>query len=161
MQVIDFLSSAAVLNYGHNDRDLLCAALQYLQSNGIVHGLDMATSAKREREFMEHFDAIVLRPRGLTYKFQFPRPTGANAVEAALKLARKTAGRQMRRWCSAQPAGDDLAERWRWRRPACYLQCGFSGPLTADRLASHKSSGKGHHTDISGRDSESVAAVIA
>lgn len=90
MQVIDFLSSAAVLNYGHNDRDLLCAALQYLQSNGIVHGLDMASV---KREFMEQFDAILLGPRGLTYKFQFPGPTGANAVEAALKLARKTTGR--------------------------------------------------------------------
>jgi diaminobutyrate-2-oxoglutarate transaminase len=51
----------------------------------------MATSAKRE--FMEHFDDIILRPRGLTYKFQFPGPTGANSVEAALKLARKVTGR--------------------------------------------------------------------
>ncbi|MQX90434.1 diaminobutyrate--2-oxoglutarate transaminase [Sinorhizobium meliloti] len=88
---IDFLSGAGVLNYGHNNPDLLHGAIQYLQSNGIVHGLDMATSAKRE--FMEQFDAIILRPRGLTYKFQFPGPTGANAVEAALKLARKTTGR--------------------------------------------------------------------
>ncbi|MDW9782408.1 diaminobutyrate--2-oxoglutarate transaminase [Sinorhizobium meliloti] len=88
---IDFLSGAGVLNYGHNDADLLHGAIQYLQSNGIVHGLDMASSAKRE--FMEHFDAIILRPRGLTYKFQFPGPTGANAVEAALKLARKATGR--------------------------------------------------------------------
>ncbi|MQX97731.1 diaminobutyrate--2-oxoglutarate transaminase [Sinorhizobium medicae] len=88
---IDFLSGAGVLNYGHNDPDLLHGAIEYLQSNGIVHGLDMATSAKRE--FMEHFDAIILRPRGLRYKFQFPGPTGANAVEAALKLARKATGR--------------------------------------------------------------------
>ncbi|MQW24150.1 diaminobutyrate--2-oxoglutarate transaminase, partial [Sinorhizobium meliloti] len=90
-EFIDFLSGAGVLNYGHNDPDLLNGAIKYLQSNGIVHGLDMATSAKRE--FMEHFDAILLRPRGLTYKFQFPGPTGANAVEAALKLARKVTGR--------------------------------------------------------------------
>ncbi|RVI58032.1 diaminobutyrate--2-oxoglutarate transaminase [Sinorhizobium meliloti] len=90
-EFIDFLSGAGVLNYGHNDPDLLNAAIQYLQSNGIVHGLDMATSAKRD--FMEQFDAIILRPRGLTYKFQFPGPTGANAVEAALKLARKSTGR--------------------------------------------------------------------
>lgn len=89
-EFIDFLSGASVLNYGHNDPDLLNAALQYLQSNGIVHGLDMASV---KREFMEQFDAILLGPRGLTYKFQFPGPTGANAVEAALKLARKTTGR--------------------------------------------------------------------
>ncbi|PVE20307.1 diaminobutyrate--2-oxoglutarate transaminase [Microvirga sp. KLBC 81] len=88
---IDFLSGSGVLNYGHNDPDLLNEAMQYLKSNGIIHGLDMATSAKRE--FMEHFDAIILRACGLTYKFQFPGPTGTNAVEAALKLARKVTGR--------------------------------------------------------------------
>ncbi|WP_188393936.1 diaminobutyrate--2-oxoglutarate transaminase [Mesorhizobium sp. SARCC-RB16n] len=90
-EFIDFLSGAGVLNYGHNDPDLLDAAIAYLKSNGIVHGLDMATSAKRR--FMEDFGAIILRPRGLTYKFHFPGPTGANAVEAALKLARKVTGR--------------------------------------------------------------------
>ncbi|MDX0698549.1 hypothetical protein GOD53_32135 [Sinorhizobium medicae] len=45
--------------------------------------------------------------------------------------------------------------------PFANSQWGFSGPPAADRLASHKSSGKGHHTDISGRDSESDAAVLA
>ncbi|WP_412177320.1 diaminobutyrate--2-oxoglutarate transaminase [Mesorhizobium sp. ZC-5] len=91
-EFIDFLSGAGVLNYGHNDPDLLNAARQYLELRGIIHGLDMATSAKRE--FMENFDATILHPRGLAYKFQFPGPTGANAVEAALKLARKATGRQ-------------------------------------------------------------------
>nr|WP_245424679.1 aminotransferase class III-fold pyridoxal phosphate-dependent enzyme [Rhizobium sophoriradicis] len=42
---------------------------------------------------MEYFDEIKWRPRRLTYKFQFAGPTGANAVEAALKLARKATGR--------------------------------------------------------------------
>ncbi|RWA88129.1 MAG: diaminobutyrate--2-oxoglutarate transaminase [Mesorhizobium sp.] len=88
---IDFLSGAGALNYGHNDPDLLKAVTEYLKSEGIIHGLDMATPAKRE--FMEYFDETILRPRGLTYKFQFPGPTGANAVEAALKLARKITGR--------------------------------------------------------------------
>ncbi|MEI9425746.1 diaminobutyrate--2-oxoglutarate transaminase [Mesorhizobium sp. Cs1299R1N1] len=90
-EFIDFLSGAGVLNYGHNDPDLLNHLVEYVKSNGVIHGLDMATPAKRE--FMEDFDAIILRPRGLTYKFQFPGPTGANAVEAALKLARKATGR--------------------------------------------------------------------
>ena len=31
----------------------------------------------------------MLRPRDLDYKVMFPGPTGTNAVEAALKLARK------------------------------------------------------------------------
>ncbi|MER8855952.1 diaminobutyrate--2-oxoglutarate transaminase [Mesorhizobium australicum] len=91
-EFIDFLSGAGALNYGHNDPDFLSEAKKYMELNGIIHGLDMATSAKRE--FMTCFEATILRPRGLTYKFQFPGPTGANAVEAALKLARKATGRQ-------------------------------------------------------------------
>lgn len=90
-EFIDFLSGASVLNYGHNDPYILSNAMEYLKSNSIIHALDMATSAKRE--FIECFDEIVLRPRGLRYKFQFVGPTGANTVEAALKLARKITGR--------------------------------------------------------------------
>ena len=37
---------------------------------------------------------MVLRPRDLPYKVMFPGPTGTNAVEAALKLARKVKGRE-------------------------------------------------------------------
>ncbi|MBY2994883.1 diaminobutyrate--2-oxoglutarate transaminase [Rhizobium leguminosarum] len=88
---IDFLCGAGALNYGHNDPELIHAMVEYAKSSAIIHGLDMATSAKRE--FMEFFNATILRPRGLKYKFQFPGPTGANAVEAALKLARKVTGR--------------------------------------------------------------------
>ncbi|TCU32788.1 diaminobutyrate--2-oxoglutarate transaminase [Rhizobium azibense] len=90
-EFIDFLSGAAVLNYGHNDPYFLSDAMQYLQTNGIIHALDMATSAKRE--FIEYFNEAILLPRGLTYKFHFCSPTGADAVEAALKLARKATGR--------------------------------------------------------------------
>ncbi|ARQ13416.1 diaminobutyrate--2-oxoglutarate transaminase (plasmid) [Rhizobium etli] len=90
-EFIDFLSGASALNYGHNDPYILSNALEYLKTNGILHALDMATSVKRE--FIELFNEIILRPRGLAYKFQFAGPTGANAVEAALKLARKATGR--------------------------------------------------------------------
>src|SRR5438270_6335449 len=51
----------------------------------------MYTSAKRD--FLEKFSRIVLEPRQLDYKVQFCGPTGTNAVEAALKLARKVKGR--------------------------------------------------------------------
>ena len=39
----------------------------------------------------DHFciEKNILEPRGFDYKIQFPGPTGTNAVEAALKLARK------------------------------------------------------------------------
>ena len=36
---------------------------------------------------------MILQPRHLNYKVQFTGPTGTNAVEAALKLARKVTGR--------------------------------------------------------------------
>jgi diaminobutyrate-2-oxoglutarate transaminase len=52
----------------------------------------MATTAKRA--FLETFHNVVLRPRDLPYKVMFPGPTGTNAVEAALKLARKVKGRE-------------------------------------------------------------------
>src|SRR3546814_8427868 len=41
---------------------------------------------------MERFEELILQPRGLGHKIQFPGPTGTNAVEAALKLARKATG---------------------------------------------------------------------
>lgn len=91
-KVIDFLSGAGALNYGHNNHAIREVVTAYLASDAVVHGLDMATPAKLE--FMETFSSIILRERRLHYRFQFTGPTGANAVEAALKLARKVTGRQ-------------------------------------------------------------------
>lgn len=88
---IDFLSGAGTLNYGHNHAEIKKAVQAYLESDSIIHALDMATPAKRE--FIETFNDIILQPRGLHYRFQFCGPTGTNAVEAALKLARKVTGR--------------------------------------------------------------------
>ncbi|MDF3031773.1 MAG: ectB [Moraxellaceae bacterium] len=88
---LDFFSGAGTLNYGHNHPELKQKLIDYLAGDGIVHGLDMATAAKRT--FLETFERLVLQPRGLDYKLQFPGPTGTNAVEAALKLARQVKGR--------------------------------------------------------------------
>jgi diaminobutyrate-2-oxoglutarate transaminase len=88
---IDFLSGCGSLNYGHNHPRMKAAAIQYLTQDGVVNGLDLHTAAKRD--FIGKFLATILRPRGLDYRFQFTGPTGANAVEAALKLARKYTGR--------------------------------------------------------------------
>lgn len=90
-EYVDFLSGAGTLNYGHNNPILKEKLLQYLQSDGLVHGLDMHTSAKQR--FLRILEDVVLKPRGLSYKVQFTGPTGTNAVEAALKLARKAKGR--------------------------------------------------------------------
>lgn len=89
---IDFFSGAGALNYGHNPPEMIAALIDYLQSGGILHSLDMSTAAKRE--FLLRFNERILAPRGMRYRVQFPGPTGANAVEAALKLARKVTGRR-------------------------------------------------------------------
>lgn len=91
-KVIDFLSGAGTLNYGHNNHEIKAAITKYLASDAVVHGLDMATPAKLE--FMETFSSIILQERGLQYRFQFAGPTGASAIEAALQLSRKVTGRQ-------------------------------------------------------------------
>ncbi|MFF7675850.1 diaminobutyrate--2-oxoglutarate transaminase [Actinacidiphila glaucinigra] len=89
---LDFFSGAGALNYGHNNPVLKRALLDYLERDGITHSLDMSTTAKRA--FLERFQDVVLRPRGMDHKVMFPGPTGTNAVEAALKLARKVKGRE-------------------------------------------------------------------
>lgn len=89
---IDFLAGAGALNYGHNDPGLKAKLLDYIEADQIVHGLDMATGAKRA--FMEAFESLILSPRKMNYKMQFTGPTGTNAVEAAMKVARNFTGRQ-------------------------------------------------------------------
>jgi len=90
-QYIDFFAGAGVLNYGHNNTELKEAVMDYMAEDGIVHGLDMGTEAKET--FLKTFHEVILKPRGMDYKIQFPGPTGTNAVESALKLARKVTGR--------------------------------------------------------------------
>ncbi|MFZ4276587.1 diaminobutyrate--2-oxoglutarate transaminase [Streptomyces arboris] len=89
---LDFFAGAGSLNYGHNNPVLKRALIDYIERDGITHGLDMATTAKRA--FLETFQNVILRPRDLPYKVMFPGPTGTNAVESALKLARKVKGRE-------------------------------------------------------------------
>ncbi|HYW02853.1 MAG TPA: diaminobutyrate--2-oxoglutarate transaminase [Gammaproteobacteria bacterium] len=89
---VDFFGGAGALNYGHNNDRLKRRLLEYIEQDGITHSLDMASTSKRT--FLERFDRVILQPRGLSYKIQFPGPTGTNAVESAMKLARKVTGRE-------------------------------------------------------------------
>lgn len=89
---IDFLSGAGALNYGHNNPKLKKHLLEYIESDSITHSLDMFTAAKQK--FLERFEEVILKPRGLNYKVMFVGPTGTNSAEAALKLARKATGRK-------------------------------------------------------------------
>lgn len=88
---LDFFAGAGALNYGHNPPQMKEALLEYINSDAIVHSLDMSTAAKER--FLKTFQSVILEPRNMDYKLQFPGPTGTNAVEAALKLARKVTGR--------------------------------------------------------------------
>ena len=84
---IDFLAGAGSLNYGHNNPHLRQRLIEYISGAGITHSLDMHTAAKEA--FLRRFQDLILAPRKLDYVVQFPGPTGTNAVEAALKLARR------------------------------------------------------------------------
>ena len=95
-EYIDFFCGAGALNYGHNNPYIKEKVINYLEKDGIMHALDMYTTAKAD--FIEYFEEEILKPRNLDYKIQFPGPTGTNAVEAALKLARKNKKRN-NIWC--------------------------------------------------------------
>lgn len=89
---LDFFAGAGALNYGHNPDLIKQKLIDYLQNDGILHGLDMYTDAKGA--FLQALQERILLPRQLDYRVQFCGPTGTNAVEAALKLARKVTGRR-------------------------------------------------------------------
>jgi diaminobutyrate-2-oxoglutarate transaminase len=90
-QYLDFLSGAGTLNYGHNNPVFKQALMKYIEADGITHGLDLHTLAKQH--FLETLKEKILKPRDMDYQVQFTGPTGTNAVEAAMKLARNIKGR--------------------------------------------------------------------
>ena len=91
-QYLDFLAGAGTLNYGHNNPAFKEILLDYIQDDGITHGLDLHTKAKGE--FLQAFNDKILKPRNMEYVVQFTGPTGTNAVEAAMKIARNVTGQQ-------------------------------------------------------------------
>ncbi|MDZ7809715.1 MAG: aminotransferase class III-fold pyridoxal phosphate-dependent enzyme [Arhodomonas sp.] len=84
---LDFFAGASVMNYGHNHPELKKALIDYLEGDNIIHSLDMASVARAE--FLQAYHDIILAPRGMNHRIQIPGPTGTNAVESALKIARK------------------------------------------------------------------------
>ncbi|MCL3882170.1 diaminobutyrate--2-oxoglutarate transaminase [Marivita sp. GX14005] len=89
---IDFLAGCSSLNYGHNDPDMKAALMEHIAGDGIAHALDLHTDAKAA--FLHAFEENILAPRDMDYKVMMTGPTGTNAVEAAVKLARKVTGRR-------------------------------------------------------------------
>ena len=90
-QYIDFFAGAGAMNYGHNNPYIKAQILDYLKEDHIIHALDMYTEAKEQ--FIRTFSDNILSPRNLPHKVMFCGSTGTNAVEAALKLARKATKR--------------------------------------------------------------------
>lgn len=90
-EYIDFLAVAGSMNYGHNNPEIKSCILNYLKEDNIINALDMYTEAKSN--FLKVFTKEILTPRKLDYKIMCCGSTGTNAVEAALKLARKNTGR--------------------------------------------------------------------
>ncbi|MCA3503015.1 MAG: diaminobutyrate--2-oxoglutarate transaminase, partial [Rhodobacter sp.] len=88
---IDFFAGAGSLNYGHNPPSMKKLLIEYLAEDGVVQSLDAFTAARAQ--FLEALREVILRPRALDYRVQFPGPAGTTAVEAALKLARIATGR--------------------------------------------------------------------
>lgn len=84
---IDFLAVAGSMNYGHNNPEIKKEIIEYLADDNPINLLDMYSEAKRD--FLTTLNEKILLPRELDYKIMCCGPTGTNAVEAALKLARK------------------------------------------------------------------------
>jgi diaminobutyrate-2-oxoglutarate transaminase len=85
---LDFFCGGGALNYGHNHPHLKRRLAEHVRADGLTHGLDVHTAAKRE--FLTGFQEIVLEPRELRYKVQFC----TDPVETALTLAREATGRR-------------------------------------------------------------------
>ncbi len=86
---IDFLSGAGVLSLGHSHPELVRAAGEQLAIH--AHGLDFPTPAKSA--FIDaQLSMLPASMRGRV-KMHFCGPTGANAVDAAIKLCKTATGR--------------------------------------------------------------------
>lgn len=162
---LDFFAGAGALNYGHNNPLLKAPLLEYLANDGVVHSLDMMTAAKAS--FLRAFHDLVLVPRGLDYKIQFTGPTGTNAVEAALKLARKVTGRQtivaFTRSFHGMSLGALAATGNADKRAAAGVALGHVLRLPFDGFGAHSLSGLEMLDDLLGDTSSGVdlpAAVI-
>jgi diaminobutyrate-2-oxoglutarate transaminase len=86
---IDFLNGAGVLPLGHNHPELVHAVIEQL--GVLTHGLDFPTPAKDAFTQAQ----LSMLPAGMRdrMKVHFCGPTGANAVDAALKLCKTATGR--------------------------------------------------------------------
>ncbi|MBS2533811.1 diaminobutyrate--2-oxoglutarate transaminase family protein [Catenulispora sp. NF23] len=86
---IDFLAGAGVLSLGHNHPELVAAVTEQL--GVLTHGLDFPTPVRED--FVEAQLSMLPDTMRDRMKIHFCGPTGANAVDAALKLCKTATGR--------------------------------------------------------------------
>ncbi|MGY2172214.1 diaminobutyrate--2-oxoglutarate transaminase [Pseudomonas gingeri] len=87
---LDCLAGAGTLALGHNHEAIMGALDSFLSSGMPMHTLDLTTPVKDA--FSETLLGL-LPGQGRDYCLQFCGPSGADAVEAALKLAKTFTGR--------------------------------------------------------------------
>jgi diaminobutyrate-2-oxoglutarate transaminase len=86
---IDFFAGAGVVNVGHSNEVVLKAVRE--QQDRLIHALDFPTENKIEAisQILNHLPESIRND----YKVSFGGPTGSDAVEAAIKLAKIKTGR--------------------------------------------------------------------
>ena len=86
-EYLDCLAGAGTLALGHNHPAIIQSVQDVLASGLPLHTLDLTTPLK------DAFTETLLREFGENYCLQFCGPTGADAAEAAIKLAKTHTGR--------------------------------------------------------------------
>ncbi|WP_419735754.1 diaminobutyrate--2-oxoglutarate transaminase family protein [Pseudomonas sp. COR18] len=85
-EYLDCLSNAGTLALGHNPPPVKAAVMEFLAGDHLQQGLDLATPAKYA--FVQELFSLLPDTMRNTSKILFCGPTGSDAVEAAIKLAR-------------------------------------------------------------------------
>ncbi|HSX92668.1 MAG TPA: diaminobutyrate--2-oxoglutarate transaminase family protein [Hydrogenophaga sp.] len=88
---IDLLACAGALPLGHNHPYVMAAVGEFLGAGHLQQGLDLATPTKLA--FVEQLLRTLPSAFARDCRLQFCGPTGADAVEAALKLFKTATGR--------------------------------------------------------------------
>lgn len=88
---IDCLSGAGTLVLGHNNPVIVKAIKDFLATEAPLHTLDLTTEVKDQ--FMQDILSSLPASFAKNSRIQFCGPSGADAIEAAIKLVKTTTGR--------------------------------------------------------------------
>lgn len=89
-QFIDFFAGCGVVNVGHCNDEVLAYVKE--QQEKLIHALDFPTENKLRA--IQHILGNLPEAERTNYKVSFGGPTGSDAVEAAIKLAKIKTGRE-------------------------------------------------------------------